>query len=165
LYYVTLVDSLHNILRWGDPDELEGQLHNHYLSSSGEGMELVVIFLLMENHTSTNAIVSIDEQAAYLLDSSGNKYFPINLDERVEEFDPTKCGRGSRIGCYLPRKPLIHSMDMLWNETLENGTRKAFELQGGQTIWGYMVFEAPKGIQFRGLRWMAGDSLSIDFEH
>ena len=39
----------------------------------------------------------------------------------------------------------------------------SFELQKGMGIEGWIVFEAPKGTEFRDLRWRAGDSITITF--
>jgi hypothetical protein len=79
-------------------------------------MELVLMRIKVENHTADNAIVNIDEQAAELRDFSGNGYFPININERVEEVEP-------------PNDPAAErSIVFLWNRTLEDGTTKSFEL-------------------------------------
>ena len=39
----------------------------------------------------------------------------------------------------------------------------SFELQKGFGIEGWMVFEAPKGTEFRDFRWRAGDSITVEF--
>lgn len=39
----------------------------------------------------------------------------------------------------------------------------SFELLKDMGIDGWMVFEAPEGTKFRGIRWRAGDSITIDF--
>lgn len=129
----------------------QGQTHHYLITPSEEGMALVLMRLKVENHTATSAIVDINEQAAELRDFLGNDYFPININERVKEVD-------------APENPAEErTMVFLWNRTFQNGTTKAFELQRGYGIDGWMVFEAPKDTQFRELRWRAGDSLSIEF--
>jgi hypothetical protein len=114
-------------------------------------MELVLMRLKVENHTATSAIVNIDEQAAELRGFLGDGYFPININERVEEVD-------------APENPAQErTIVFLWNRTLEDGSTRAFELQRDYGIDGWMVFEAPVDTRFRELRWRAGDSLSIEF--
>ena len=41
--------------------------------------------------------------------------------------------------------------------------RGPVELEKGMGIEGWMVFEAPKGTEFREFKWRAGDSLTITF--
>jgi hypothetical protein len=131
-----------------DPQQ---QVHHYLITPSEEGMELVLMRIKVENHTATSAIVNIDEQAAELRDFLGNGYFPININERVEE-----------VGA--PENPAEErTIVFLWNRTFEDGTTKSFELQRDYGIDGWMVFEAPKDTEFRELRWRAGDSLSIEF--
>lgn len=131
--------------------DLQQKVHHHRITPSEEDMELVLMRLKVQNHTATSAIVNIDEQAAELRDFLGNGYFPININGRVQEVD-------------APENPAEkRTIVFLWNRTFEDGTSKAFELQRGYGIDGWMVFEAPKDTEFRELRWRAGDSLSIEF--
>jgi hypothetical protein len=127
------------------------QVHHYRITPSEEGMELVLMRLKVENHTATSAIVNIDEQAAELRGFLGDGYFPININERVEEVD-------------APENPAQErTIVFLWNRTLEDGSTRAFELQRDYGIDGWMVFEAPEDTRFQELRWRAGDSLSIEF--
>jgi hypothetical protein len=131
--------------------DLQQKVHHYRITPSEEDMELVLMRLKVQNHTATSAIVNVDEQAAELRDFLGNGYFPININGRVQEVD-------------APENPAEkRTIVFLWNRTFEDGTSKAFELQRGYGIDGWMVFEAPKDTQFRELRWRAGDSLSIEF--
>ena len=52
---------------------------------------------------------------------------------------------------------------LLWNTPQEDGTSKAFDLRQNFSIEGWMIFEAPKDLRFREIRWRAGDSLTIPF--
>ncbi len=124
----------------------------HYrISPSDENLELVLLNVKVENHTSTSAIVNIDSQSAEIRDFFRGKYFPINPNERAEEVD-------------APANPANErSIVFLWNPTLLDGTSEAFELEKGTGIDGWMVFEAHKDTKFREFRWRAGDTLSIDF--
>ena len=131
-----------------DPDQVE---HHWRISPSEEDLELVLVRLKVENHTATSAIVKVDEQAAELRDFFRGKYFPIDVNQRVEEVSAPSNPADER--------PMV----FLWNRTLEDGRTEAFELQKDLVVDGWMVFEAPKGTKFRELRWHAGDSLIIEF--
>lgn len=128
------------------------QVEHHWrIRPSAEDLELVLVRLKVENHTATSAIVNVDERAAELRDFFQGKYFPINVNERVEEVSAPENPADER--------PMV----FLWNRALEDGGSEAFELQKDFGVDGWMVFEAPKGTKFRSLRWRAGDSLTIVF--
>ena len=112
---------------------------------------MVILRVKVENHTATSAIVNIDSQAAELRDFFQGKYFPINVNERVEEIDPPD------------RRIADRSVVFLWNKTYQDGTSEAFTLPRDFGIDGILVFEAPEDTKFRELRWRAGDTLSIRF--
>ncbi len=121
------------------------------ISPSEENLELVLLNVKVENHTSTSAIVNIDSQSAEIRDFFRGKYFPINPNERAEEV-------------VAPANPGdVRVIVFLWNPTFQDGTSEAFVLDKGNGIDGWMVFEAPKDTKFREFRWRAGDTLSIDF--
>ena len=128
------------------------QVEHHWrISPSEADLELVLVRLKVENHTATSAIVNVDEQAAELRDFFQGKYFPIDVNERVEEVSAPSNPADER--------PVV----FLWNRTLEDGGTEAFVLQKDFGVDGWMVFEAPKGTKFRDFRWRAGDSLTIEF--
>jgi hypothetical protein len=125
--------------------------HHYRIVPSSEDLELVLLRIKVENHTATSAIVDIDGQAAELRDFFRGSYRPIDVNQRVEEVS-------------APENPgAERSMVFLWNQTLEDGTSKAFELKKDFGLDGWMVFEAPRGNKFSELRWRAGDSLTINF--
>jgi hypothetical protein len=131
--------------------DLQQKVHHYRITPSEEDMELVLMRLKVQNHTATSAIVNVDGRAAELRDFLGNGYFAININVRVQKVD-------------APENPAEErTIFFLWNRTFEDGTSKAFELQRGYGIDGWMVFEAPKEPEFRELNWRAGDSLSIEF--
>ena len=118
---------------------------------SEDNLELIILRVKVENHTATSAIVNIDSQAAELRDFFQGKYFPINVNQRVEEIAEPARRAGDR------------SVVFLWNKTYQDGTSEAFTLPRDFGIDGILVFEAPKDTKFRELRWRAGDTLSIRF--
>lgn len=114
----------------------------HYrLTPKDDGAELILVRLKVENHTATSAIVNVDEQAAELRDFFTGKYFPIDVAKRVKEV-PEPPGKQGRSLVFITGP---------------------FELRMDTGVDGWMVFETPKGTKFRELRWLAGDTVSIDF--
>ena len=128
----------------------------HYLriAPSENGLELVVVRLKVENHRVPNALLNVDRTAAELRDFLSNKYFPIDVTARVQEiFVPPE-----------PGSPSAQALELKPDGTLpanKGFIRGPIELQKGMGIEGLMVFEAPKGTQFRQFKWRAGDSLTI----
>ena len=146
-----------NIVTLERADEIRYQWPNtadvkHWrLAPSEEELELVMVRVKVENHTATSAIVNIDSSAAELRDFFRGKYFPIDVNQRVEEVS-------------APENPgAERTIVFLWNATLTDGSTQAFDLAKDMGIDGWLVFEAPKETEFREFRWRAGDSLSIDF--
>ena len=125
--------------------------HHYRIAPSSDDLELVLLRIKVENHTATSAIVNIDGQAAELRDFLKGTYRPIDVNERVEEVPAPENPGDERF------------MVFLWNQTLEGGTSKAFELKKDFGLDGWMIFEAPRDNKFRELRWRAGDSLTIEF--
>ncbi len=151
-YYKGRVFHLNLVSLERTPELLYMHGTKHYrIRPSDENLELVLIRVKVENHSATRAVINIDSQAAEIRDFFRGKYFPINPNERAEEVD-------------APANPADErALVFLWNPTLLDGTSKAFELEKGTGIDGWMVFEAPKDTEFREFRWRAGDTLSIDF--
>ena len=103
--------------------------HYFRIVPSEDQLELVILRVKVENHTATSAIVNIDSQAAELRDFFQGKYFPINVNERVEEIDPPD------------RRIADRSVVFLWNKTYQDGTSEAFTLPRDFGIDGILVFE------------------------
>ncbi|MCI0782325.1 MAG: hypothetical protein J4N93_13610, partial [Chloroflexi bacterium] len=67
---------------------LPGQQTRHLrLTASEDGLDLVVVHLKVENHTATSALLNVDRTGAELRDFFSNKYFPIDVAERVQDTD------------------------------------------------------------------------------
>jgi len=121
------------------------------ITPSSSELELVLLKLKVENHTATNAVVNIDERSAELRDFVQGKYFPINVNETMIEVGE-------------PENPYDErSMVFLWNKLLPSGEGRAVELRRGCGLEGWLLFEAPIDTKFREFKWVAGDSLTIDF--
>lgn len=146
--------------------DAEQQAHHYRVTPSAEDMELVLLRVKVENHTATSAIVNVDEQAAELLDFLQGRYHPIDVNGRVEEVSaPENPGNERLAACPMPERPTGGPLTIcfLWNQTFEDDSNTAFELQKDYGIDGWLVFEVPKDTKFRELRWRAGDSLTIEF--
>ena len=62
------------------------QVVRHWrMVTSGDGQELVLVRLRVENHTAINAIVNVDVQAAELRDFLRGTYFPVDLNSRLHQ--------------------------------------------------------------------------------
>ena len=121
------------------------------ITPSSSELELVLLKLKVENHTATNAVVNIDERAAELRDFVQGKYFPINVNDTMVEVGE-------------PENPYDErSMVFLWNKLSPTGEGRAVELRRGCGLEGWLLFEAPIDTKFREFKWVAGDSLTIDF--
>ena len=136
---------------------LPGQQARHLrLTASEDGLELVVVHVKVENHTATSAILNVDRTGAQLRDFLSNKYFPIDVAERVQDTDspPSPRSQSARVlnlqpdGTFAPGKGFISG---------------PFELARDMGIEGWIIFEAPKEAKFREFKWGAGDSLTITF--
>ena len=151
-YYKGRVFHLNLVSLERTPELLYMHGTKHYrIRPSDENLELVLIRVKVENHTATRAIVNIDSQAAEIRDFFRGKYFPLDVNERVEEVD-------------APANPADErAMVFLWNPTSQDGSIEALVLKKGDGVDGWMVFEAPKDTKFREFRWRAGDTLSIEF--
>ena len=121
------------------------------ITPSSSELELVLLKLKEENHTATNAVVNIVERAAELRDFLQGKYFPINVNDTMVEVGE-------------PENPYDErSMVFLWNKLSPTGEGRAVELRRGCGLEGWLLFEAPIDTKFREFKWVAGDSLTIDF--
>ncbi len=123
--------------------------------------EFVLLRVKVQNHRATSAIVSIDEKAVELRDFFQGKYFPVDVNDRAEETDaPERVDQLRTARCPIEQP---NDLCFLWNATFTDGSDRAFDLQKGFGIDGWMIFEVPQDTEIRELRWRAGDSLSIEF--
>ena len=132
--------------------------------------ELVLLRVKVENHTATNAIVSIDQDAAQLRDFLQGRFRPVDVETRAV---PAGLPESPSEGCNVPLNPEEPTVcvKFLWNTSYEETdaagqttiTRRAQELPKGTGLDGWLVFEAPKDTQFRSFRWSSADTVTIDF--
>lgn len=140
------------------------------LSPQSDENELVLLRVRVENHTATSAIVNVDRDSAQLRDFFQGKYAPIDVGALAKDADvPEKPADR----CNVPVNPETPTecVRFLWNATYEEQqtdgqvklVQRAQQLPRGTGLDGWLVFEAPKGTEFRSFRWGAGDTVIIDF--
>ena len=140
------------------------------LSPQSDENELVLLRVRVENHTATSAIVNIDRDSAQLRDFFQGKYAPVNVGALAQDAEvPEKPSDR----CNVPVNPETPTecVRFLWNAVYEEQqpdgqvklVQRAQQLPRGTGLDGWMVFEAPRGTEFRSFRWGAGDTVIIDF--
>ncbi len=140
------------------------------LSPQSDENELILLRVRVENHTATSAIVNIDRDSAQLRDFFQGKYAPVNVGALAQDAEvPEKPSDR----CTVPVNPETPTecVRFLWNAVYEEQqpdgqvklVQRAQQLPRGTGLDGWLVFEAPKGTEFRSFRWGAGDTVIIDF--
>ena len=128
-----------------------GTDQNHYLlAASGQDLELVALRLQVLNRESTQVIVNMDDKAAVLRGFNLEEEYPIVdagvRSTRVEELHPEEnryvCPSGNQPDCW----PFIAG---------------AIALPLSYRLDGWIVFEVPRGMRLREMRWDAGDTIHI----
>ena len=61
----------------------EGVIRHWRMVPSADGLELVLVRMMVENHTAISAILNVDQQAAELRGILRDSYFPIDLSARL----------------------------------------------------------------------------------
>ena len=140
------------------------------LSPQSEENELILLRVKVENHSATSAIVNIDRDSAQLRDFFQGKYAPVHVGALAEDAEvPEKPSDR----CNVPVNPdtPTECVRFLWNAVYEEQqpdgsvklVQRAQQLPRGTGLDGWLVFEVPRGTEFRSFRWGAGDTVIIDF--
>ena len=162
-------------LRWTAPsgDSTPGSSNDsaYRLIPTTAGNELVLLRVKVQNHTVPSASVDIDRNAAELLDSLEVRYHPLDVGELAEEPHMFK-NRSDR--CNVPLNPEAPQdcVKFLWNplyeEVQKDGRIKLVGrpqiLRRGTGLDGWLVFELPKNAELTSFRWLAGDTVTINFQ-
>jgi hypothetical protein len=162
----------------------QGRVVNHFrVTSTQEGSELVLLRVRVGNHTAVTAIVTVDEQAAQLGDFFEGVFLPQDVEIRGEGWIKSDTGWGWVSNSIAKQAPTFGEQEEVPDPPgWKDGPVRSIELQAGGgappgqgflvgsfqlprdfSIDGWMMFEAPKGTNFRELRWRAGDSIIIPF--
>lgn len=163
--------------------QTRGRVLNHFrLAPAGLGNEIVAVRIQVRNDTAVNAIVTLDQDAAELQDFFGGVYLPLDIGALGEVW--TRSGGSWRWvsnamaaevpvyaeGENVPAPPGWGDIPVRYIE-LDGTTAKdgggflagSVEMPKGTRVDGWMVFEAPEGIEFNELQWRAADSIRISF--
>ena len=174
--HVSIVDMTRtDELRWTVPSEDSGAGSSdedaYRIIPTMAGNELVLMRVKVENHTVPSASVDIDRNAAALLDSLQVRYRPLDISELAEESDMSGKESGR---CNVPLNPEAPQdcVKFLWNplheEVQHDGRIERVErpqvLGRGTGLNGWLVFELPKNSEIISFRWLAGDTVTINFQ-
>ena len=76
---------------------------------------------------------------------------------------PYSCGTGDDLVWPADLKVAVPDTDRDYIDRSTLFIQGSFALEQGHGLDGYVVFEAPKGTEFRDMRWRAGDSITFRF--
>ena len=135
-------------------------------------MQLVLLRVEVQKRTVPRLrSVDIDRNAAVLLDSLDVRYHPLDVGELAEESHMFKNGSDR---CNVPLNPEAppDCVKFLWNplyeEVQKDGRIKLVDrpqiLRRGTGLDGWLVFELPKNAELSSFRWLAGDSIVINYQ-
>jgi hypothetical protein len=129
-------------IHYDGPDALNGKLTNWEIDSNDKGSYLAFIKLQIINETANTITLNINSNAAELLASNGKTYFPTNTVSRAYEIN--KIDNNYKVNDFIP----------LWGDiTLVEGTQ----------VIGYLLVDLPKDVTVSRLRWIASDSVTINY--
>jgi hypothetical protein len=154
-----------------------GGVGHHRVVPTQEGMELMLIRLQISNPNATNHLINIDQEAAELRDIGQGTYLPVDVASQGESWAKSESGWDWADNLNLPG-PLeaLPGVDTpnppQWDprnvRAIDVGVPEGqgflageFELPKGFSIDGWILFEAPRGTEFRHIRWQAGDTITI----
>ena len=129
-------------INYDGPDSLTGELTNWEIDSTDKGSYLGFIKLQIINETANTITLNVDSNSAELLASNGKTYFPTNSVARAYEIN--KIDNNYKVNDFIP----------LWGDiTLVEGTQ----------VIGYLLVDLPKDVTVSRLRWIASDSVTINY--
>ncbi len=130
-------------IHYQNPDT-DGNLTNWEIRPQNPDNVLAMVKTTIINQKTSRAIVVIDEEAATLLTDDGRSFRPVNI---VTESKPI-----ATLDDSLRQSPFIG----LW---------RTININSGENLNGWMIFEVPRGSGFREFRWTASDSITIRFNN
>ena len=129
-------------INYDGPDAFTGELTNWEIDSNDKDSYLGYLKLQIINETANTITLNIDSEAAELLGSDGKTYFPTNSITRAYEIG--KIQNNYKVNDFIP----------LWGDiTLVEGTE----------VIGYMIVDLPKDVTISRLRWIASDTVTINY--
>ena len=129
-------------INYDGPDAFTGELTNWEIDSTDQGRYVGLLKLQIINETANTITLNINESAAEILASDGKTYFPTNSIDRAYEI--SKLDNKYKVNDFIP----------LWGDiTLVEGTQ----------VLGYLVVDLPKDVTISRLRWIASDTVTINY--
>tara|TARA_B100000579_G_scaffold285594_1_gene236688 strand:+ start:11763 stop:12593 length:831 start_codon:yes stop_codon:yes gene_type:complete len=129
-------------INYDGPDAFSGELINWEIDSTDKGSYLGFIKLQIINETANTITLNIDSNSAELLASNGKTYFP--TDSVARAYEISKIQNNYKVNDFIP----------LWGDiTLVEGTE----------VIGYLLVDLPKDVTISRLRWIASDTVTINY--
>ena len=168
---MTRTDELRWTAPFGESNQDSSDEIAYRLIPTSSGNELVLMRVKVQNHAVPSASVDIGRNAAELMDSHQVRYRPLDVSELAEKSGTSENGSDR---CNVPLNPEAPGdcVKFLWNSTYEevhsDGRIKFVErpqiLHRGTGLDGWLVFALPKNAELGSFRWLAGDTVTINFQ-
>ena len=142
ILYMRLVEpELVPAIHYQNPDTA-GNLTNWEILPQNPDNVLAIVKTTLINDKTAHAVVVIDENAAILMTDDGRSFRPINI---LTESKPITT---------IDNSLLQSTFVGLWNTV---------SIRKKENVIGWMVFEVPRGSEFREFRWTASDTITVRF--
>ena len=128
-------------IHYQNPDTA-GVLTNWEIKPENPDNVLAVIKVSLINQQSARVVVVIDENAAILMTDDGRSFRPMNV---------------------LTESKPIATLDNSLRQSEFVGLWRSVSINSGENLNGWMVFEVPRGSEFREFRWAASDTITARF--
>ena len=129
------------IVNYEGPDSISGKLRSWEITGVDDQNYLGLVKLKIMNETANTITLDINEECAELLASNKKTYYPANSLTRA--YDVSKINKKNQMD-FVP----------LWGTV---------ELTAGTMVTGYLVFDLPNEVTFSRLRWIASDTVTINY--
>ena len=129
------------VVNYEGPDSISGKLRSWEISGVDDQHYMGLVKLKIMNETANTITLDINEECAELLASNKKTYYPANSLTRA--YDVSKINKKNQMD-FVP----------LWGTV---------ELTAGTMVTGYLVFDLPNEVTFSRLRWIASDTVTINY--
>ena len=129
------------IVNYEGPDSISGKLRSWEITGVDDQHYMGLVKLKIMNETANTITLDINEECAELLASNKKTYYPANSLTRA--YDVSKINKKNQMD-FVP----------LWGTV---------ELSSGTMVTGYLVFDLPNDVTFSRLRWIASDTVTINY--
>ena len=129
------------VVNYEGPDSISGNLRSWEISGVDDQHYMGLVKLKIMNETANTITLDINEECAELMASNKKTYYPANSLTRA--YDVSKINKKNQMD-FVP----------LWGTV---------ELTAGTMVTGYLVFDLPNEVTFSRLRWIASDTVTINY--